>query len=123
MLVLFWMITVCTAGGLNNNGQIGNGNTNDVSIPTKILDSTHQVVGVAAGEYTTCAWLRNGSAMCWGVNTYGQIGNGNTTQMLNPTWVNQHTLNSEINIVTMDIESHQACALYMTTNSIMLGYG
>jgi PGF-pre-PGF domain-containing protein len=28
------------------------------------------------GAYFTCGLLENGSAMCWGDNTYGQIGNG-----------------------------------------------
>jgi len=98
--------------GENNVGQIGNGSTTNVLTPTKIIDSSYQVVGVTASDGGTCAWLRNGSALCWGYNGYGQLGNGNSTAMLTPVWVKEHILNSEIKIIYIDKSYHQTCAQY-----------
>jgi alpha-tubulin suppressor-like RCC1 family protein len=98
--------------GSNNNGQIGNGNKTNIFTPIQILDSSYQVVGVTTGQGTTCSWLRNGSALCWGDNAYGQIGNGNNTEMTTPTWVKKHTSNNDIGIISMDNSAYQTCAQY-----------
>ena len=42
------------------------------------------VHAVAAGGNFTCA-LRSGSVLCWGDNSFGQLGNGNTTLQTVPT--------------------------------------
>jgi hypothetical protein len=42
------------------------------------------VHAVAAGGNFTCA-LRSGAVMCWGDNSFGQLGNGNTTLQTVPT--------------------------------------
>lgn len=34
---------------------------------------------VESGDGTTCAVAANKNLLCWGVNTYGNVGNGNTT--------------------------------------------
>jgi alpha-tubulin suppressor-like RCC1 family protein len=100
--------------GQNNNGQIGTGNatSENVLVPTQVLDSSYQVVGVTTGRDTSCAWLKNGSALCWGSNSYGQLGIGNNTQMLTPAWVKDHQINPERRIVTMDAGGFQTCAQY-----------
>jgi hypothetical protein len=52
-----------------------------------------QVVGLAnvaqlaLGVYHSCARLNDGTARCWGANDHGQLGDGTTTQRLNPTEV------------------------------------
>jgi alpha-tubulin suppressor-like RCC1 family protein len=35
-------------------------------------------VQVTAGDYFTCAWIKNEVAKCWGLNTQGQLGQGDT---------------------------------------------
>ena len=36
-------------------------------------------IQVTAGDYTTCAWVKNDVAKCWGLNASGQLGQGDTT--------------------------------------------
>ena len=44
-----------------------------------------RVVQITAGASHTCARLADGSLRCWGYNDHGQLGNGDTTDRLNPT--------------------------------------
>ena len=46
---------------------------------------THSSV-LATGNSHTCAILENGSAMCWGLDNYGQLGDGgDATNLIKPT--------------------------------------
>eukprot|EP00971_Amphidinium_carterae_P224446 4452583-Amphidinium_carterae.1 len=38
-----------------------------------------RAVAIAAGGNVTCAVLRDGELLCWGENSYGQLGQGDTT--------------------------------------------
>ncbi|MFA5333722.1 MAG: hypothetical protein WC376_04475 [Candidatus Nanoarchaeia archaeon] len=70
--------------GSNEYGQLGNELTRSnvpVSI-TKEYDSStvdgrnYNFSSISAGGKHTCGILTNGSAVCWGNNEYGQLGNG-----------------------------------------------
>jgi hypothetical protein len=43
-----------------------------------------QATAIAAGSYHDCAIMMNGSVMCWGTNTHGQLGNNTTTSSATP---------------------------------------
>jgi alpha-tubulin suppressor-like RCC1 family protein len=75
--------------GLNDNGQLGYGNSlqnriigdnedvfqvGDVSITTSGVN----VIQVSAGRSHTCALLEDGAVKCWGLGFRGQLGYGNT---------------------------------------------
>jgi len=46
------------------------------------------VVGIALGDFHSCALLVDGSAKCWGSNNSSQLGNGTYESTMNPVDVN-----------------------------------
>ncbi|AKU99479.1 regulator of chromosome condensation, RCC1 [Labilithrix luteola] len=59
----------------NTSGELGYSELTGVFIPTKV-GLTRQVAAVATGTGSTCALVVDGSVLCWGDNTYGQLGLG-----------------------------------------------
>ncbi len=73
-----------SAGGLqcwgdNSDQQLGDGSRNDSYTPVTVQGITVPVLAIATGWYHTCALLEGGSVWCWGLNRFGQLGNGTTT--------------------------------------------
>lgn len=64
-------------GGL---GRLGNGGNSPSSTPTDVSGLSSGVVKVSAGDYHSCAVTTEGTALCWGDNRSGQLGDGTTTQ-------------------------------------------
>ncbi|HSS03155.1 MAG TPA: hypothetical protein VLM79_39100 [Kofleriaceae bacterium] len=70
--------------GGNAAGQLGNGAAGDDATivpdshkPVVVTALTGGVQMIAAGESHSCAVV-NGAAMCWGLNNFGQVGDGST---------------------------------------------
>jgi alpha-tubulin suppressor-like RCC1 family protein len=63
--------------GQNELGQLGDGTHNDHRIPVRVLGEHRYVSLVTAitGSYN-CGLTAQGAAWCWGLNNYGQLGNG-----------------------------------------------
>ena len=73
--------------GKNNFGQLGLGNisNNDVLTPHYVnFTGSSKPVSLHAGMNSYCAKLDNGSIACWGRNTDGELGLGNTTNQNTP---------------------------------------
>ena len=71
------------AFGRNHNGQLGNGNTTNLSTPTQILPSG--VSKIAAGGYFSLISKTDGSLWGFGLNGSGQLVDGTTTNRNTPT--------------------------------------
>ena len=76
--------------GDNSRGQLGDGSTNDKTIPTQIGKDTDWV-SVAAGSYHTVAIKSDGTLWTWGANAYGQLGNGTRDDQTSPKKIDSET--------------------------------
>ena len=78
-----------TAGGVkcwgyNAFGQLGDGTTADRSTPVDVVGLTNGVRAIDTGGDHACALTTAGGTKCWGNNTYGQLGDGTTTDRWTP---------------------------------------
>ena len=72
--------------GYNGSGQFGNGTATSSSVPVQSIAAGSGVTAVAAGSsmgYDTCAIVAGG-VQCWGINWFGELGDGTTTSSLVP---------------------------------------
>ena len=78
-----------TCWGYNAKGQVGDGSTTDRSTPVDVTGLTAGVRRVAAGYFDTCAVTNvpGGVVNCWGDNSWGQLGDGTTTNSSTPVAV------------------------------------
>ncbi|MBO1756768.1 putative Ig domain-containing protein [Allobranchiibius sp. CTAmp26] len=69
--------------GDDSDGQLGNAHTGGHSnVPVQVAGLTSGVTSVYDGFDGTCA-VRAGSALCWGDNTFGQLGDGRSGGLSN----------------------------------------
>jgi alpha-tubulin suppressor-like RCC1 family protein len=73
--------------GINSAGQLGNGTTTNSATVGLVTGLSSGVIDVSARNGHACALTTNGAVQCWGSNTYGQLGNGTTTNPNVPTQV------------------------------------
>ena len=72
------------AWGDNGYGEVGNGTTgNTVYTPVPVTGMSSGVTA-AASCYAASYAVQNGALYAWGLNNYGQLGNGNTTGSSTP---------------------------------------
>ncbi len=68
------------AWGYNHAGQLGNGSTGGSATPVAVSTAAtsalagEPVVALAAGSYHSLALRRDGAAVGWGANSYGEVG-------------------------------------------------
>jgi len=104
--------------GLNTDGQIGDGTTTSPRKNPVFVNTTESFVSIAGGIYHTCGLLSNGSMMCWGRNSNGQIGDGTTTTpRKNPVFVN-----TTESFVSITAGSYHTCGLLSNGSMMCWGY-
>ncbi|MCX6006512.1 MAG: hypothetical protein NTZ34_04525, partial [Chloroflexi bacterium] len=62
--------------GPNNHGQLGNGSSGNSNPVPVYISGDYNFTAISAGWDHSCGLLVNGSALCWGYNVHGQLGNG-----------------------------------------------
>jgi alpha-tubulin suppressor-like RCC1 family protein len=77
--------------GDDRYGELGNGTLSTSTAPDDVtpvsVPGLGNVSAIAGGGYHTCALLSSGAVDCWGDNTYGELGNGTTTDSSTPVRV------------------------------------
>lgn len=67
------------ACGDDADGQLGNGTfENHSAVPVRV-SGLHDITSISAGNESSYALDSSGTVWAWGQNTYGQLGNGTTT--------------------------------------------
>jgi alpha-tubulin suppressor-like RCC1 family protein len=93
--------------GRNWSSELGNGTQVDSYNPVQVSGLTSGVNMVTTGDQFACALTSAGGVKCWGVNTYGQLGDGTTVRKSTP--VDVSGLTSGVTWVSAG-DTH-ACAL------------
>jgi alpha-tubulin suppressor-like RCC1 family protein len=76
------------AWGFNGSGQLGNGTTNNASLPQLVpLPAGVKATAVGAGDNHSLVVTSTGAVYTFGKNNFGQLGNGTTTNSLSPVLV------------------------------------
>jgi alpha-tubulin suppressor-like RCC1 family protein len=96
-------------------GQLGDGSTAASGIPVAV-DTTGALAGktlaqVSAGDGFTCALDTSGRAYCWGVNDYGELGDGNTAGTTEPVAVDTSGVLAGKTLTQISAGQQHACAL------------
>jgi len=78
--------------GFNISGQVGDGSTTNRLTPVSVKAATGTgslsgVIAISAGGSQTCAALSGGTAVCWGNNLSGQLGDGSKADRSRPVSV------------------------------------
>ncbi len=99
------------AWGSNSRGQLGNGTTTDSLVPiTVALPAGAEATAVAAGRTHSAVLTSEGTALAWGGNQLGQLGNGSTSDSSEPVSVTLPVGTQLTSIASRDSDHNVAIA-------------
>lgn len=111
--------------GRNVKGALGSGTTGDADAPVDVVDLSGAPLSggqhVSAGALHTCAALDGGKVMCWGDNSYGQIGDGTTVTPPGPTEV-EGLVGAADPVVRVSVRHNTSCAVHSSGRLSCWGY-
>ncbi len=105
--------------GQNNRGQIGNGTTDNVDTPVKIMDN---VVSVSLGAYHSAALTEDGSLYLWGYNDYDQLGYTTYSKNKDGEKISKYPKKVLDGVVSVSLGSHHSAAITRTGDLYAWGY-
>ena len=100
--------------GDNSNGQLGDSTTASSLVPVAFTTNTalagKTVTAISTGGGHTCA-IANGQVYCWGRNTFGQLGNGTTTNSFLPVAVDTSGVLAGKTVTAMSSGNNHVCVV------------
>lgn len=113
--------------GYGSSGEIGNGASAHVSVPTAATTSGalagKTVVEVSPGNWHTCARTSDNRIYCWGLNHAGQLGNGTTTNSNVPVPVTMSGAMAGKTVTQLTSGGNYSCARVSDGNAYCWGTG
>ena len=98
--------------GNNFSGELGNGSTSSVTGAVQVTGLTTGVTAISAGYASACALTSAGGVECWGYASDGDLGNGNSEQMLaGRSTVPVPVTGLTSGVTAVSAGSHFACAI------------
>ncbi|OIP35992.1 MAG: hypothetical protein AUK47_15750 [Deltaproteobacteria bacterium CG2_30_63_29] len=91
--------------GANQVGQLGRGSALVIALPPEPIDLLPNVFEAALGPSYSCARLQSGEAYCWGANSFGQLGDGTTSNRSVPTLI------PDLLVQDLDVYGSTSCAV------------
>ncbi len=73
--------------GYDGDGELGDGLATDSPAPKQVMGLPKPATAVVAGNQDACAILSDTTLWCWGSNTYGELGTGDTNPHTGPQQV------------------------------------
>lgn len=96
--------------GDNWHGQLGLGSNSDSLTPRLVsVSSNSSAVTLDSGAFHTCLGMNDGKMYCWGYNSYGQLGNGGTTNSNSPIMVPLSSTQSPTSVL---VGLFHSCSLF-----------
>ncbi len=92
--------------GSNSDGELGLGDTDQRLTPTRVGTESDWTSISIIGSTHTCGIRAEGELWCWGWNSDGQLGLGDTDQRLTPTRVG-----TESDWTSISIENDSSCGI------------
>jgi hypothetical protein len=94
--------------GNNTFGQLGDTTTTGRTTPVTVSGLSNVNTSRSAGAFHTCAVAADGTASCWGDNTFGQLGDTTTTDRSAPVTVSGMSTATVLRVAS---GSAHSCAL------------
>jgi|GEM_PF-705877 len=104
--------------GENDKGQLGDNTIVKKNTATAVSTTNQGLTSetvwftqLVAGASHSCALRNGGEVFCWGLNSKGQLGTGNTTDSSIPVQVKADTTTNLTNVVGISAGTNHTCAL------------
>lgn len=104
--------------GRNFQGQLGNGQSGPDQLAPVAVTGGLRYTALAPGQSHTCGLTSTGSAYCWGSNSSGELGNGESGTMVNPAPV---AVTGDLTFVSLSSGSDFSCGLTTTGKAFCWG--
>lgn len=110
-------LTSLSGGGVrcwggNSQGQLGDGTATDRYVPTDVPGLLGVSAVTAGGAHTCALKSSDGSVVCWGDNSVGQLGNGSAADSVTPVGVVDGASSLITGAVAISAGFNHSCALF-----------